>query len=77
MLISHALNWGASTMEQSLDDANLRLDSSLLLSNVLNISREKLYASLSDSLTIEQQQNFQDLVCKRAQGYPLAYHLRT
>lgn len=73
MLIREALAEGKNILAGNLQDHNLNLDSSLLLAFCLNISREKLYASLGDELDAENLESFMNLIHKRSQGYPLAY----
>lgn len=52
-----------------------RLDAELLLSKVLNVSREYLFAHSERLLTASEQQSFQELLGQRQLGKPIAYIL--
>lgn len=73
MEVRQALAEAKTLLTEHLEDQNLNLDASLLLSIELGISREQLYARLSDPLEEGHFQGFMKLVEKRCQGYPLAY----
>lgn len=51
------------------------LDSSLLLSRCMGISKEKLYASFPDIVEDREYSSFREMLLKRAEGHPIAYIL--
>lgn len=52
---------------------NPRLEADLLLANVLNQPRVKLYSEWDRLLTPAEVQSYRELIVKRVQGWPLAY----
>jgi release factor glutamine methyltransferase len=52
---------------------NPRLEADLLLANVLNLPRVKLYSEWDRLLTPAEVQSYRELIVKRVQGCPLAY----
>ena len=50
-----------------------RLDAELLLSEVLNFNRVKLYTHFEYKLTEEQKDNYRKLLKERAKKVPIAY----
>ncbi len=70
--IREALTKGASLLAES--DTPF-LDASLLLTSVLNISKEKLLASYPDPVTDEQYNRYRELLDRREQNIPIAYLL--
>jgi release factor glutamine methyltransferase len=53
--------------------SNPRLEADLLLANVLNLPRVKLYSEWDRLLTPAEIQDYRELIVKRVQGWPLAY----
>ena len=74
---------GFSTLEEALKFArtelssrnveDAELESEVLLRHALGIDRTKLYLSLSERLTPEQEAKFRQLLARRMSGIPLAY----
>lgn len=61
---------------QQLTQADLqhpRLEAQVLLCHVLEVERATLYTYPNRQLTLEQGQQFNDLLARRAQGKPVAY----
>lgn len=54
-------------------DANARMDTELLFSHVLNLSRTQLMLQTSQALTDVQQMQLHDLISRRIAGEPVAY----
>lgn len=72
MTVRDTLKEGSDLLK-SCDTDTSYLDSSLLLSHIMGISKEKLFASFPDEVSSEQSQSFRDLVKKRSEGHPVAY----
>ena len=69
--ISHALTWASARLGGSSTSAHL--DAEILLTHVLKVSRTYLITSPATTLTSSQQNDFLNLIARRAQGEPLAY----
>ena len=72
MNINNILNSGSKILRNN-SIASHKLDSELLLSKVLKISREKLLINLDKSISLRQKNNFNALVKRRKNKEPLAY----
>lgn len=70
MKIQSALLWGAEQLQNS---SSPRLDAEILLAMILQISRVQIMIHQELELTEEQWKEFQDLIEKRATGYPISY----
>ena len=70
--IQEALTKGASFLTESETPF---LDSSLLLASVMNIPKEKLFASYPDPVTGEQYIRYRELIDRRKKNIPIAYLL--
>lgn len=64
--------WGTAELKLSATQTP-DLDSSILLSFVLNCSKDALFVHAADKATKEQIFNFSNLLFKRADGMPVAY----
>lgn len=71
MTVAEALQWGRSVGV----GASARLDVEVLLAEVLECNRARLYAWPETRLTSAQQARFSELVRRRAEGQPIAYLL--
>ena len=65
----------ASNSLKNLSIKNAKLDSELLLSNSLKISRENLLLNLNKKITLKEKKKFKLLLEKRLKKAPLAYIL--
>lgn len=70
MKIKDALLWGANQLPIS---ESKNLDASLILSNILNLDRSRLYASLNDVLSEKEIIKYKKNILKRSNGFPVAY----
>ncbi|GAB6034043.1 peptide chain release factor N(5)-glutamine methyltransferase [Galenea microaerophila] len=75
LTLTEALKYGEQHLVQAGLQDSPRLDSELLLSQVLQQPRSYLYTWPETTLTAFQQQQFAELLQQRAQGYPIAYLL--
>ena len=67
-----ALNYGNKILK-SCEIINYNLDSQILLSKVLNLSRERLLINLSNNLETANFNKFKKLVLRRKKKEPIAY----
>ena len=61
---------------QNLKNNNIKsalLDSELLIANVLKKSREHIILNLDKDIDKKDYDNFQNMVCQRSEGKPIAY----
>jgi len=65
----------ASHMLKNFNIKNPRLDSELLLSNSLEISRENLLLNLNNQINLTEQKKFKFLLTKRSKKMPISYIL--
>ena len=72
MNIQVALNTANKLLKSKLKK-NLFLDTEILLSYVLKISREKLLLNLNNRINIKDYKKFIGLVLRRQKGEPIAY----
>ncbi|MDA3809147.1 MAG: peptide chain release factor N(5)-glutamine methyltransferase [Spirochaetaceae bacterium] len=72
MIVRDILKEGSDILKTGEIDTAY-LDSSILLAKCLGISKEKLYASFPDDATQGQYEEFQQLISKRLDGFPVAY----
>ncbi|MBN2736215.1 MAG: peptide chain release factor N(5)-glutamine methyltransferase [Spirochaetales bacterium] len=72
MTIKEALNQGYQQLEKNRIETSY-LDASVLLSHVLNCSREKLIANFTDEIHDDCRDDFQKLIQRRIQGIPVSY----
>lgn len=72
MTVRETLKEGSDYLKDSRIDTAY-LDSSLLLSLCMGISKEKLYASFPEEVTSDEDSRFRKLLRDRAEGHPLAY----
>src|SRR6266852_103246 len=72
--IKDALEQGTAALAQAdLTVIGPRLDAQVLLGHVLNVDRAMLYAYPEHPLTLEQEQQFYQLIARRILGEPVAY----
>lgn len=72
MRLSELLNWGKQVLAKS-GVSSAALDAEILLSEVLGLSRTKLYSQDQEQITAENQKTFEDHVASRAEFKPVAY----
>ena len=72
MNINNILNSGSKILRNNNIDSH-KLDSEILLSKVLKISREKLLINLDKSISLSQKNDFNALIKRRKNKEPLAY----
>ena len=70
-----ALNFGSKLLKKN-KIISYNLDSELLLSNILNLSREKLLINLDKSLNKENYYAYKKLLRRRKENEPIAYILK-
>lgn len=70
MKIQSALLWG---VEQLQNSSSPRLDAEILLAMILQISRVQIMLHQDRDLTQNEWDEFQELIEKRATGYPISY----
>ena len=74
MMQSNAISELLHRAEQQLPDSDsARLDAEILLSFVLNVSRESFYAHPDDPVPPAKASDYWSLITKRAAGFPVAY----
>ncbi|GAC1347395.1 MAG: peptide chain release factor N(5)-glutamine methyltransferase [Ktedonobacteraceae bacterium] len=72
--IKDALEQGTAVLAQAdLTVIGPRLDAQVLLGHVLHVDRAMLYAYPEHLLTLEQEQQFKQLIVRRILGEPVAY----
>ena len=72
MTYKQAIDWGSAALEQA-GVADAKLDAWLLLETVCKINLTFYYSHMEDSLTLEQQSEYEIAVRKRAERIPLQY----
>ncbi len=72
MIIRDALTKGSDLLKKNGNETPF-LDASVLLSYLLGISKEKLYASYPDNISDLEYNNFIKLLDKRINGTPVSY----
>tara|TARA_B100000965_G_scaffold388405_1_gene392909 strand:+ start:531 stop:1376 length:846 start_codon:yes stop_codon:yes gene_type:complete len=70
--IDELINFGSKNLKEKLISSH-QLDSELILSNVLNKSREKILTSLDQRVSKETILAFNQLINRRAKKEPMAY----
>ncbi len=70
--ILYVLTKSKEFLEQKLIP-NPRLDTEILLSNLLNLPRIKLYSNFDKILTEEEKDNYRSRIKKRAEHFPVSY----
>ena len=75
MTIGEALTEASGTLNPVSDTPFL--DSSVLLSRVLEITKERLYASYPDTISAQRYEDFVRIIEKRRMGSPIAYLVGT
>ena len=72
--VREILNWTTKRFSESGIETPL-LDTQLLLSRVLNLSKIQLYIEIDKPLTEKERNLFRELVKKRLKGEPVSYLL--
>ena len=75
MNILELINFGSSILKNKSIYTH-RLDSEILLSNVLKKKREEILINLSEKVNIEDQNKFQKTIYRRSSKEPVAYILK-
>ena len=75
MNILELINFGSSILKNKSIYTH-RLDSEILLSNVLKKKREEILINLSEKVNIEDQHKFQKTIYRRSSKEPVAYILK-
>ncbi len=75
MTLGEALSFARSALaSHNVEDAGL--ESEVLLHHAIGIDRTRLYLTLKEALTPEQEKTFRELLERRLSGVPLAYVVR-
>lgn len=75
MTVLEGMHWGeARLLEKGID--NSRFDADLLLAEVLNVSRDRLYLEGSLKLSEQEESDYRGLILRRAEHEPLQYILK-
>jgi release factor glutamine methyltransferase len=74
MLVNDAIAFAEQELKRS-DNLNSRLDSEILVSNLINISRESIYSKLKENFPSNKTEELQKLVNRRVKKEPIAYIL--
>ena len=75
MTVLEGMHWGeARLLEKGID--NSRFDADLLLAEVLNVSRDRLYLEGSLKLSAQEESDYRGLILRRAEHEPLQYILK-
>jgi len=74
MLINEAITFAEKELKRS-NNLNSRLDSEILVSHLINISRESIYSKLKENLPSNKTEELQRLVSRRVKKEPIAYIL--
>lgn len=75
MTVLEGMHWGeAKLLEKGI--ANSRFDADLLLAEVLNVSRDRLYLEGSLKLSEQEESDYRGLILRRAEHEPLQYILK-
>lgn len=72
MTILEALRWANNKLKKTGIDSPM-LDAEVLLSDLLGVTRAKLFALFNDTLKPHQQEKFLTLIERRSQHEPVAY----
>ena len=74
MLVNDAIAFAEQELKRS-DNLNSRLDSEILVSNLINIPRESIYSKLKENFPSNKTEELQKLVNRRVKKEPIAYIL--
>ncbi len=74
MLVNDAIVFAEQELKRS-DNLNSRLDSEILVSNLINIPRENIYSKLKENFPSNKTEQLQKLVNRRVKKEPIAYIL--
>jgi len=75
LTVLEGMHWGeASLLEKTIDNA--RFDADLLLAEVLNVSRNRLYLDCNLKLSEQEEEAYRGLILRRAEREPLQYILK-
>jgi len=74
MLVNEAIAFAEQELKRS-NNLNFRLDSEILVSHLINISRESIYSKLKENLPSNKNEELQNLVSRRVKKEPIAYIL--
>jgi release factor glutamine methyltransferase len=74
MLVNEAIAFAEQELKRS-NNLNSRLDSEILVSHLINISRESIYSKLKENLPSNKTEELQKLVSRRVKKEPIAYIL--
>jgi len=74
MLVNEAIAFAEQELKRS-NNLNSRLDSEILVSHLINISRESIYSKLKENLPSNKTEELQRLVSRRVKKEPIAYIL--
>ncbi len=74
MLVNEAIAFAEQELKRS-NNLNSRLDSEILVSHLINISRESIYSKLKENLPSSKTEELQNLVSRRVKKEPIAYIL--
>ena len=74
MLVNEAIAFAEQELKRS-NNLNSRLDSEILVSHLINISRESIYSKLKENLPSNKNEELQELVSRRVKKEPIAYIL--
>jgi release factor glutamine methyltransferase len=74
MLVNDAIAFAEQELKRS-DNLNSRLDSEILVSNLINIPRENIYSKLKENFPSNKTEQLQKLVNRRVKKEPIAYIL--
>ncbi len=74
MLVNEAIAFAEQELKRS-NNLNSRLDSEILVSHLINISRESIYSKLKENLPSNKNEELQNLVSRRVKKEPIAYIL--
>ena len=75
MDILKLINTGAERLKIN-NILSYRLDSEILLSNILNRKREELLINLNEKVSVENIKQFQSIISRRSLKEPIAYILK-
>ena len=71
LTIKHALVWASTLLKETCDNAHLEAE--LLLAQIIAKSRVFLYTHPEYTLNLQQTEQYQQIINKRASGMPYAY----
>ena len=74
MLVNDAITFAEQELKRS-NNLNSRLDSEILVSNLINIPRESIYSKLKENFPSNKTEQLQKLVNRRVKKEPIAYIL--